>query len=555
LTRRRLVQAAAATGAGSAVLAAACSSAHKPAGQTGTGPAQAAKQPVKGGVLTYAGGNAGSYDTRGPSFDPHQNLQFSVKGYTLFYERLLSYDLRTYALGPELAQKWEQPSQTEYVFTLQPNVKWHDKPPVNGRELTTDDILYSLERARTDDPRFFSRSVIDNIDKITAPDAKTIHVTAKGPNAGTLSVFSVDNLSMLAKEIVDKYPKLNTAESAVGTGPFVVKAYELQVSAEYERNPNYWKPGLPYLESIRTKYFNDFLTAWAAYLGGQVDISLIPGQEVQNFINQQGAGYKPDWYFDDTVNFQVPNTKMKPLDDPRVTQALKLLIDHDDFIATWAVANYGRGGYGSMFPTAFTAWDLTPEEYKTHLEYKQPKDDAAKQALSLLSAAGFSKDKPLKFEIDTITNPTTLSAAQLLQAQWKRLSQGVVDTQLRQLDQATSTARRAQRVFTYAQSGQSEGLVDPDIWLTAIYQTGGSSNDAGFSDPQLDAMIAKQRTLFDDTQRKALVKQIILYYIDHGPTTIGANRFFLQGVKPRVQNHIAEYFINGRQYQTLWLQS
>ena len=96
----------------------------------------------------------------------------------------------------------------------------------------------------------------------------------------------------------------------------------------------------------------------------------------------------------------------------------------------------------------------------------------------------------------------------------------MVDTDLRQNQHAEDTQRRAQRNFTYLQSGQSEGLVDPDIWLTAIYQTGGSNNTMGFSDPQLDAMIAKQRTLFDDTQRKALVKQIILYYIDHGPSTI-----------------------------------
>jgi ABC-type transport system substrate-binding protein len=208
-----------------------------------------------------------------------------------------------------------------------------------------------------------------------------------------------------------------------------------------------------------------------------------------------------------------------------------------------------------MFPTAFASWDLTPEEYKTHLEYKQPKDDAVKEALSLLNAAGFNKTNTVKFDIDSITNPTTLSAAQLLQSQWKQLSQGVVDPGIHQNDQATSNQRRDQRQFAYAQAGQSEGLFDPDIWLTAIYQTGGSSNYMDFSDPQLDAMIDKQRATFDDAQRRALVKQIILYYIDHGPSTIGANRYFLEAVKPRVQNHAPEYFINGNQYQSVWLDS
>ena len=68
-------------------------------------------------------------------------------------------------------------------------------------------------------------------------------------------------------------------------------------------------------------------------------------------------------------------------------------------------------------------------------------------------------------------------------------------------------------------------------------------------------MIDKQRTLFDENERKALLKQIIVYYIEHGPSTIGANRYFLEGVKPRVQNHAPEYFINGSQYKTVWLES
>ena len=249
-----------------------------------------------------------------------------------------------------------------------------------------------------------------------------MRISAKSRNASTLAAFSVDNLSVLSKEVVEKYPKMDTADGAVGTGAFVVKSYELMVGAEYVRNPDYWKQGLPYMDSIRTKHFNDLTAGWAAYLGGQVDATLVPGQEIKNFISQQGAGFAPDWYADDTVNFQYPNTKKKPLDDARVVRALKLLIDHDDFIKTWSETNYGKGAYGSIFPTAFSAWDLTPEEYKTHLEYKQPKDDAVKEALSLLNAAGFNKASPLKFEIDTITNPTTLAAARLLQAQWKQLS-------------------------------------------------------------------------------------------------------------------------------------
>jgi ABC-type transport system substrate-binding protein len=104
-------------------------------------------------------------------------------------------------------------------------------------------------------------------------------------------------------------------------------------------------------------------------------------------------------------------------------------------------------------------------------------------------------------------------------------------------------------------NGFSVGIPEPDIWLSSVYRSGASLNTQRFSDPQLDAMIDKQRTIFDQTQRKAAVKAIVLYMIDHSPTAIGANRFFLYAVKPEVQNHKPEYFLNGRQYETVWLNS
>jgi peptide/nickel transport system substrate-binding protein len=550
--RRFLISAGAASAFGSAMLSAGCNTAGR--SERPSGSSQAGKQPKRGGVLVYAGGPAGSSDSQGRTFDPDIQTQFAAKNYTLFYERLLAYNLRSYKVEPELAQRWEQPAQDAYVFHLQPNVKWQNKPPVNGRPLTSDDIVYSLERARTDDPKFFSRSLLTFIDKIEAPDKATVRVTTKGPYASTLTTLSVDNLAVLSKEVFDKYPKPLTAESAVGTGPFLATNVEEKVGVDYQRNPDYWKPGLPYLDGVRTKSFSDVLSAWAAFTGGQVDVTRVPGPEVKGYIAKQGPGYTPDWFADDSIAFQYPNTTRKPMDDKRIPRALRLLIDHDEFRTGWTDVVYGRGGYGSIFPTALSDWDLPEAEYKKQLEWKQPKDDAVKEAMSLLTAAGYSKDNPLKFTLDSNSGGTEYpAAAQLIQAQWKKFSQGAVDVELKLSDSATVQALRPAGQFTYGFFGHSAGMVDPDIWLSSTYRTGGSLNFARFSDPQADALIDKQRTIFDEAQRKAVVKEIILYMIDHGPSTIGANRYFLNGVRPRVQGYVPEYNINGRQYQSIWL--
>ena len=241
--------------------------------------------------------------------------------------------------------------------------------------------------------------------------------------------------------------------------------------------------------------------------------------------------------------------------DTRVTRALRLLTDHQEMITAWAEPQVGKGRHASIFPTALSGWDLSEDEYRTHLEWKQPKDDAAKEALSLLAAAGFTKDNPLKFELTVRSSGIIPTAAQLVQAQWKRLSQGIVDAQIRLLDSNALSAARANRSFQYMVTGHSAGMADPDIWLTSTYRTGGSLNYTGSSDPQLDTMIDRQRTIFDEVQRRGAVKEIILSMLDHAPTTVGADLYWLDATRPAVQGYQAENFLNGRQYQWIWLET
>jgi len=553
MNRRRLLRGVGLSGSGAAAaMALGCNAGSRPQA-TAKSEAGTAKQPKKGGVLTYAGGEAGSYDTRGASFDPYTNLQQGAKSFGLFYERLVAYNLRTYALEPELAQRWEQPSPTEYLLHLQPGVKWQNKAPVNGRALTADDVLWSLQRAGSGDPRFSTQSLVGGLDTVQAPDKSTIRLTTRGPDASTLTKLSVDVLAILSREMIEKDPKVNTADAAVGTGAFIMKSAEEKVGAEYVRNPDYWRPGLPYLDGLRTKAFSDTLTSWAAFQANQVDIVLLPGTEVKQYIAQRGAGYTPDWFPDFSLANVFPNTQKPPLNDPRVVRALRLLIDHDEFISAWAEVQYGRGAYGSIFPTAMSAWDLTDAEYRNYLEWKQPKDDANKEAVALLTAAGFSSTRQLRFPISATRHPEVNAGTELMVAQWKRGSQGIVDAQIALVETATHSALEHAGTFSFSGTGVSAGMVDPDIWLTAVYYSGGSTNYMRFSDAKLDAMIDKQRTIFDAAQRKAAVREIIVYMIDHGPSTTPANRFFLNATQSKVQGYSPEYFLNGSQYKSVWL--
>ncbi len=487
--------------------------------------------------------------------DPHIVSAITANTLRAIYQGLLAFDLRTYEPIAELAQKWEQPSQTEYIFTLQPGVKWQNKPPANGRELTIDDVLYSLKRVSSDEPQFVSRSALEAVAKMEAVSSSSIKITAKEPNVTVLSKFSGDPIMILNPETVEKADKFLDPQEAVGTGPFMITAREERVSAEFERNPNYWKPGLPYLDGLRTAYFNEQQHAYAAWIGGQLDISGLPVEHQKDYIARRGSGFVPDRFKSTTISPAEINVQRKPLDDARVWRALRLLIDHNEWRRRDEKLTGEVGRYASVFPAALEQWDIAEAEYEKKVFWKQPKDDAAREALELLSAAGFTKDNPLRFELTV--QEGFIDDAELLDGQWRRLGQGVVDTQLKQVDRATATKVRSQKAFEAIFHGQVVSQTEPDAWLSELYRTGGSRNFGGFSDPKLDEMIDKQRVMFNTEERKAFVKQIVDYAADHVATVSPASAVGgLLAVKPTVRDHIPESTIfAGRQCEWLWLES
>jgi peptide/nickel transport system substrate-binding protein len=519
-------------------------------GQTGT------KEPKRGGVINYAGGLVGAWDTRGNSFDPHIESALGTANYRLFYQGILGYHPRSYEIEAELVQKWEQPSQTEYLFTLQPGVKWHNKAPANGRALTAEDIAFSLNRARTNEPRFQHASLFVSVDKIEAASATTVRLTTKAPDATLLAKLSGDGCLVLAPEVVDRTARLATAEHVVGTGPFVMRSVEERVAANYVRNPDYWKPGRPYLDEVRVLHVNDEQTGYAGFQAGQIDIARLNGAIAKEYITKQGSGYQPDWFKDVTMIAMTPNVTQKPMDDARITRALRLLMDHEEWRTAWCEVWFGRGRHGSIICTALDQWDFTEDEYARNIFWKSNKDEAVREAMSLLSAAGYNRDNPLRFDLVGHQGGFSEAAPQLLQGQWRRLGQGVVDATIRNLfELPVALQTQASGNFTYGCWGLAGAATEPDAWLTQLYHSNGSRNRLRFKDPQVDALIDKQRATFDLAQRKATIKEILTYMMDKSPGVIGSNRYYLQAVNPKVQEYAPEFYINGRQYEWMWLDS
>jgi peptide/nickel transport system substrate-binding protein len=548
--RRGLIQGMALAGAGAGAIALiGCSGKQE---QTAV-PATA--QPLRGGTLRYIH-NPGRDGVFPRGLDPHV-VQASESGRQgLFYQSIIRQNPRTFNLEAQIAQRWEQPSATEYLFSLAPGIKFHNKPPANGRAMTVDDVVYSLNRARTNEPRFLNRSLLDSVETIDAANSTTVRIRTKEPDVSTLTNLSAFSLAIVAPEVIEKAgDKFLTPETAVGTGPFILQSMG-EVGSMQVRNPDYWKSGLPYLDAVQLSQFREQAAGWAAFLAGQVDIHPVPGTESKKFTEEQQSNFAHEWFPDVGQQGLYVNIQKKPFDDRRVQRALRLLMDSEEVVKAHAEVWYGRGRIISAIPAALAEWDLSEDEYRQHLQWKQPKDEAAREAISLLSAAGFNRENPLTFELFPTSAPPQAAQGELLQAQYHRLGQGAVKVaSLRALDSAALTTLMVRGEFDVTISGMVAALPEVDAYFRTFYRTGGSRNYGKYSDTTLDGMIDKQRTLFDDASRKSAVKDILRYLIDRAPYVSWSGRYILNATRTSVHDFApeGESFGFGYQFEHVWL--
>jgi peptide/nickel transport system substrate-binding protein len=491
-------------------------------------------------------------------FDPHVLQGSDTQIMAMFYSTLLIKDFKTFKLVPNLAAKWETPSPTEQLLTLAPNIKWHDKPPANGRPLKVDDIIYSYRRIQSDDSRFVSKTYLSSVDKMEAPDDHTLKLTLNQPDVTQLGNLTLPGMKILAPEVVEKAGKFATADAVVGTGPFILQSSESNVGSQLIRHPDYFKPGLPYLDRVQLRAFLDAQSEWAAFLAGQLAHDAVPGQESKRFETEQAAKYTLEWFGSSGMNIIMANTGRKPFDDPRVTHAMRLLFDQDELKSAYEDVWYGRSRFSSIFDAATAdVWDLTEDEYRQHLEYEKPKDAAIKEALSLLAAAGFTKSNPLKFTLAGNGGPDNQKAiTPLAQAQLARNGQGALDFDVHMYELAAWTAVRATAQFDYYVAGQSSGGTDPEVFFSTSYKTGAGRNYGKMSDPKLDAMFAKPRTIPDINERKTAIKDIALYMLDHCPYGAMPAQYTLSATQPHVHNFPAQGITNNEVadlYEQVWV--
>jgi peptide/nickel transport system substrate-binding protein len=225
------------------------------------------EQPRRGGKFLSAG------NEKLPHFDMPQTSFGGIYAATApaynCLVRTSPYDPLAFEVVPELAQTWEfSDSGTTLTFHLHPGVKWHDGTPFSSA-----DVQYTIERILHPPQGMVSvRGPVFNalIARVETPDPATVVVHGKGPSSMLLSLFANGWNMIIPKHIVEKDPVNALKTQVVGTGPFRLKEPPTTTLVKYERNPDYFLKGLPYLDAIELHLIDDPQALAAAILSKRV---------------------------------------------------------------------------------------------------------------------------------------------------------------------------------------------------------------------------------------------------------------------------------------------
>ena len=466
-----------------------------------------AQTPKRGGTIALR-----TWDP--PHFDPFQTISYKTHiALSFTHSRLLRHKAGpsvvpgTFPIEGDLAESWTQPNDTTYVFKLRKGVKWHNKPPLNGRELTADDVVFSVNHFLTVKGNA-NAYMLKSLDKVEAPDKYTVKFTLKEPFVWFLDMLSNPHaVAIVAKEVLDKHGDFKKWESVVGTGPWMLDAYRPNVSLSYVRNPNYFIAGQPYIDRVEATVDEDNASRIAAFLSGKYDLGWeFPGTinrtdwvQIKDTLKQKRPKLQ-------TVEFASPimthismRTDQKPFSDVRVRHAMSLAIDRKAIIES---VFEGVGAMNPPVPAGLKEWSVPFDKLGEGAKYY--KHDPA-EAKRLLAAAGYPNGFPGTMCFTTYGSTILVDLMTLVTKDLKAVG---IDAKIDQKEYGAYISTCFYGKFDSMTLGPQTGFMEPDNFLFGQYYPEELKNQSHINDPVVADMLVRQRRTSDLAKRRELIFDI-----------------------------------------------
>jgi peptide/nickel transport system substrate-binding protein len=504
--------------------------------------------PKRGGILRVRG-----FDP--PHFDPHiATANFTQSTLSFTHSKLVRHKVGAevppgaFIVEPDLAERWEELDDTTYVFHLRQGVKWHNKPPVNGREFVAEDVKFTYDRFLTEKSNG-NRYLLDSVDRIEVVDRYTVKFILKEPFVWFLSVLAYPTSTWIVPpEVAQQYGDFKKVETAIGTGPFILERYEPNVKSVFKRNPDYYREGQPYVDGVEWLVITDESTGLAMYRTGQLDCGpgtswavrqqdldslkkTHPHLRYQDFQSQSGSGI-------------TMRTDMPPFNDVRVRRAISHAIDRQALIeAVW-----GRGEPTPAVSRGLVEWSLPIEQLGPGAKYYQYDP---KEARRLLAEAGYPKGFKTPLIVSSGYGRDLLDDAQMIMRFLKDVG---IEAELKVQEHGAYVATTVQGKYEGMIRGPIGIAYEPDRRLYRAYAADSSLNTGHVNDSTLSAMVKEQRRTKDLEARKKLIHDIQRYEAEQQYYVYLNSNTITASWQPYVKNFSPNQgFDYGNRAAALWL--
>lgn len=435
------------------------------------------------------------------NIDPHGNTELvAMTTQVQIFETLVKKD-ESGEIVPCLAESWEQIDDKTIRFKLRDDVYFH-----NGEKLTSDDVVYTIQRA-TEKPSSASIFASFDASNTKAVDETTVDVATKAPFAAVFNYLTSTRGGIVSKKAVEELGDDQFGRSPVGTGPFVFDNWVSGTSITLKRNEEYWGEK-PAYSTLTLKFITETANRALEIESGNADIVLDPDTgDLDRLAETEGLKVvSGDSYGMSYIVFSMDD---EVLSDVRLRQALSLALDLDSLVET-VYGNYATTSESVMPKTVFSYHSQGKHEYNVE------------KAKELLAEAGYADGLTINLNLPNGSEQQNIGV--IAQSMWKEI--GVT---------ANISTASTSEVIAAGRRGDNQVAI-----MSATYSTGDpghaladfDTRSDGFFRPidkKIDELLDKGSATYDSAER-AKVYEELQDYIYH--------QYYMIGVADKTVNYI-----------------
>jgi peptide/nickel transport system substrate-binding protein len=450
------------------------------------------------------------------------------------------------SIVPDLATSWAWSEDgTELTFPLRQGVKWHDGKPFTAKDVKcTWEMLTgrSNEKLRLN-PR---KSWYRNLEEVTVNGDYEVTFRLRRPQPSFLALLAAGWSPVYPCHVSPR----DIRAHPIGTGPFKFVEFRPNEYIRVTRNPDYWKPGRPYLDGIEWTIVPSLATRILGFVAGTFDQVFGVTIPLLADLKSQAPQAVCQVFPANIPRTLLVNRTTPPFDNPELRRAMALSVDHQAFID---ILTLGQGDIGGvMQPPPEGVWGMPAEMLRTLPGYDPDVAKNRAQARGIMEKLGYRPDNRLAIKISARNIAPTRDPAVLLIGQLKEI---YIDGELEMVDTTNWYPKVARRDFKVGMVTSENGLDDPDQNFYENYACGAARNYGGYCNPEVDALIDRQSVESDPEERRHLVWEIerklaedharpILFH----PRAAVCNQPWVKGMTQMVNG-----IYNGSRFEDVWL--